>query len=400
MTQAIQIAKPFQEITTPARYKVYYGGRGSAKSWTVARVLAVRCAYNKTKVLCAREIQKSIGDSVHTLLREQIESLGLSNLYEITKNSIRGIYSGSEIIYEGLRHNVKEIKSKEGIDICWVEEAQGVSEESWGILIPTIRKESSEIWVTFNPDSPDDPTYKRFIVSPPPNSVIRKVNWNDNPWFPKVLKAEMEYDRRIDFEKYRHVWEGEPRIMTDALVFKNKFRVETFETPQDAEFMFGADWGFAKDPSVLVRCFAVGRILYIDQEAYGVGVDIDKTPAMFARIDGANKYVIRADSARPETISYIQQHGFPRIEGVYKWAGSVEDGIEFIRGFEQVVIHERCKHVSDEFRLYSYKIHRQTGDILPDVEDKNNHAIDALRYALQPMIRNRAVGTFKNNFVR
>lgn len=396
----MQIAKPFQEITTPARYKVYYGGRGSAKSWTVARVLVTKCAYEKVKVLCAREIQKSIGDSVHTLLREQIESLGLSNLYDITKNSIRGSYSGSEIIYEGLRHNVKEIKSKEGIDICWVEEAQGVSEESWGILIPTIRKEGSEIWVTFNPDSPDDPTYKRFIVSPPPNSVIRKVNWNDNPWFPKVLKAEMEYDRRVDYEKYRHVWEGEPRIMTDALVFKNKFRVEAFETPANAEFMFGADWGFAKDPSVLVRCFVVGRTLHIDQEAYGVGVDIDKTPAMFSRIESSNKYVIRADSARPETISYMQQHGFPRIEGVYKWAGSVEDGIEFIRGFEQIVIHERCKHASDEFRLYSHKIHRQTGDILPDVEDKNNHVIDAIRYALQPMIRNRNVAVFSNDFLR
>ena len=396
----IEIARPFAQITTPSRYKVYYGGRGSAKSWTVARVLVTKCAYEKIKVLCAREIQKSIGDSVHALLSEQIEALGLSNLYEITKNSIKGVYSGSEIIYEGLRHNVKEIKSKEGIDICWVEEAQGVSEESWGILIPTIRKEGSEIWVTFNPDSPDDPTYKRFIVNPPPSAIVRKVNWNDNPWFPQVLKSEMEYDRRVDYEKYLHVWEGEPRIMTDALVFRNKFIVEAFATPPNAEFMFGADWGFAKDPTTLVRCFVLDKTLYIDREAYGVGVDIDKTPALFAKVEGAEKYVIRADSARPETISYMKAHGFPRMEGVTKWAGSVEDGIEFMRGFEKIIIHPDCKHVADEFRLYSYKIHRQTGDILPDVEDKNNHSVDAIRYALQPMIRNRPAGAFKNSFMR
>ena len=396
----IQIARPFAQITTPARYKVYYGGRGSAKSWTIARVLVTRCAYEKIKVLCAREIQKSIGDSVHALLTEQIEALGLSNLYEVTKNSIRGVYSGSEIVYAGLRHNVKEIKSKEGIDICWLEEAAAVSEESWGVLIPTIRKEGSEIWVSFNPDSPDDPTYKRFVINPPPGAIVQKVNWYDNPWFPDVLKGELEYDKRVDFEKYRHVWEGEPRIMTDALVFKNKFRVESFDTPQSAEFMFGADWGFAKDPTVLVRCFAEGNTLFIDQEAYGIGVDIDKTPAMFAKIDKADRYAIRADSARPETISYMQAHGFPRMEAVHKWAGSVEDGIEFMRGFEQIVVHERCKHVADEFRLYSYKIHRLTGDILPEVEDKNNHTIDALRYALQPMIRNRNAAVFQNNFVR
>ena len=363
-------------------------------------MLVTKCAYEKIKVLCAREIQKSIGDSVHALLSEQIEALGLSNLYEITKNSIKGVYSGSEIIYEGLRHNVKEIKSKEGIDICWIEEAQGVSEESWGILIPTIRKEGSEIWVTFNPDSPDDPTYKRFIVNPPPSAIVRKVNWNDNPWFPQVLKAEMEYDRRVDYEKYLHVWEGEPRIVTDALVFRNKFIVEAFATPPNAEFMFGADWGFAKDPTTLVRCFVLDKTLYIDREAYGVGVDIDKTPALFAKVEGAEKYVIRADSARPETISYMKAHGFPRMEGVTKWAGSVEDGIEFMRGFEKIIIHPDCKHVADEFRLYSYKIHRKTGDILPDVEDKNNQSVDAIRYALQPMVRNRPAGAFKNSFMR
>lgn len=397
MTNKIKIARAFSEILTPARYKAYYGGRGSAKSWTFGRTLVSRAAYEPLTILCTREIQKSIGDSVHALLEQQIESLGLTDLFDITKNSIRGVYSKSKFIYEGLRSNAKEIKSKEGIDICWVEEAEGVSEESWKILIPTIRKEHSEIWVSFNPDDPSAPTYKRFITNPPPNSICRKVNYYDNPWFPEVLRLEMEYDKRVDYEKYLHVWEGEPRVYTDAQVFHGKFRVEPFDIPENAEFMHGADWGFATDPTVLLRCFVIDKTLYISHEAYGVGCEIDKTPKLFDEIPEANKYVIRADSARPETISYLKRFGYPRIEKVYKWAGGDADGIEFIRGFENVMIHPRCKHVADEFRLYSFKIHKQTGEILPKLEDKHNHCIDALRYALQPMIKHNNSGTISTN---
>ena len=392
MIPNIQIARAYRDLLTPARYKAYYGGRGSAKSWTFGRVLVTRAACEPIKILCGREIQKSIDDSVHALLVNQIESLGLTDYYDITKNSIKGIHSGSSIIYAGLRHNAKEIKSKEGIDICWIEEAEGVSEESWKILIPTIRKPGSEIWLSFNPDDPKAPTYQRFVQNPPPGSIVRKVNYYDNPWFPEVLRQEMEYDKRVDYEKYKHIWEGEPRVYTDAQVFHGKFTVEPFETPETSEFMFGADWGFAKDPTVLLRCFVLGRTLYIDHEAYGVGVEIDKTPKLFSEIPMSDKYASRADSARPETISYMKAHGFPRMEPVYKWSGSVMDGIEFIRSFEKIIIHPRCKHTADEFRLYSFKIHKQTGDILPDVEDKNNHCIDALRYALQPMIKRNNSG--------
>lgn len=392
MTEKIQIARAFQELLTPARYKAYYGGRGSAKSWTFAGLLSARAAHEPIRILCAREIQKSIDDSVHALFIDRAKALGLTDEFDITKNSIRGKRSNSQIIYTGLRHNVNEVKSKEGIDICWIEEAEKVSEESWKVLIPTIRKEGSEIWVSFNPDDPNAPTYHRFVTNPPPNSIIRKVNWYDNPWFPDVLRQEMEYDKRVDYEKYRHVWEGEPRVYTDAQVFHGKFVVEPFEIPEGAEFMHGADWGFAKDPTVLLRCFVIDKTLYISHEAYGVGCDIDKTPKLFSAIPEAEKYVIRADSARPETISYIRQHGYPRIESVYKWTGGDEDGVEFIRGFERVIIHPRCKHVADEFRLYSFKIHKQTGEILPHLEDKHNHCIDALRYALQPMIKRNGSG--------
>ena len=183
----IQIPEAFEDLFTPARYKVFYGGRGGAKSWNFARALIVTAYKNKTRILCAREIQKSIADSVHKLLRDQIYELGLDGFFEIYQKTITGI-NGSEFIFEGLHLNVRQIKSKEGIDIVWVEEAEKVSDDSWSFLIPTIRKDGSEIWVSFNPDSEEDPTYRRFITSPPDGAIIRKVGYKENPFFPEVLK--------------------------------------------------------------------------------------------------------------------------------------------------------------------------------------------------------------------
>lgn len=389
MTHEVEIARPFREILNPARYKVFYGGRGSGKSWSIGKVLVSRAAFEKKKILCAREIQKSIKDSVHALLVEQIEQLDLSKLYEITKNSIRGIYSGSEIIFNGLRHNVQEIKSTEGIDICWVEEAQGVSEESWKVLIPTIRKPDSEIWVTFNPAQESDPTYQRFIVNPPPGSIVRKVNWNDNPWFPEVLRREMEYDRRIDPDKYLHIWEGNPVQHSEAQVFYGKWVIEEFETDGTFSHYYGADWGVSNDPSVMVHVAIKDRTLYIEHEAYAVGCDLHNRPALFRTVPGAAENISTADNAWPDTISFMQQNGFPRMKPTRKIR--VEEGIAHIRGYDRIVIHPRCKHAIDEFRLYSYRTDRLTGLITNQVEDKNNHVIDSIRYALEDVIKNSKV---------
>ena len=337
------------------------------------------------RILCTRELQKSIADSVHKLLCDLIIKYGLEEAFTITHTSIKSD-SGSEFIFAGLRSNISEIKSMEGIDICWVEEAQAVSEESWKILIPTIRKENSEIWISFNPDSIDDPTFKRFVLNPPPGSVVQKINYNQNPFFPETLRREMEWDRKVDYEKYLWVWEGEPRAMTDAQVFKGKYKVDVFDTPTDAVFYYGADWGFAQDPTVLVRCFIKDNCLYIDHEAYGVGVDIDDTPALFRTVPGAEQWIITADSARPETISYMRKQGF-NIRPAEKGKGSVEDGIAFMRSFDVIVVHERCKHTAQELKLYSYKVDRLTGDVLPVLVDAHNHSIDATRYGLEKLIK-------------
>lgn len=383
----VEFAYPFYRLFRPARYKVFYGGRGGAKSWAFARALLLMAASRALRVLCAREFQVSIADSVHRLLADQIAALGLQDKFIVQQNSITST-CGSLFIFKGIRKNIREIKSLEGVDICWVEEAESVSAESWRLLIPTIRKEGSEIWISFNPGTPDDATYQQFVVSPPDNAHVVKVGWQDNPWLPQTLRAEMNYCRRTDPDAYAHIWGGEPLVISDAQVFKDRYVVEPFETPVDARFFHGADWGFAKDPTTLVRFFERDNCLFVDREAYGVGVELDAIPALFDTIPTARAWAIKADNARPETISHIRRKGF-NIGAAAKWGGSVMDGIAVIKGFEKVVIHPRCKHTADEFRLYSYKVDRVNGDILPVLMDANNHCIDAIRYGLDGYIRGR-----------
>ena len=398
--KAVNVILPesFEDLFRPYRYKIYYGGRGSGKSWSLAQALILKALQGQYKILCAREFQSSISDSVHQLLQTQIGRLGLSVYFDIGKTTITS-KTGSSFIFKGLRMNPQEIKSTEGVDLCWVEEAQSVSEESWRVLTPTIRKAGSEIWISFNPLNETDPTYQRFVVNPQPDSIIRKVNWDDNPHFPTVLNAERMHMLRTDPEAYNHVWGGEVLKISNAVIFKGKFEVRPFETPQDVRFYHGADWGFATDPTCLVRCFVQNRTLYIDREAYGVGVDLDETPALFDAIETSRRWPIKADNARPETISYMKKRGF-NIAAATKWQGSVEDGIAHLRSFDRIIIHERCKHTAEEFRLYSYKVDRQTGDVLPIVVDAHNHCIDSLRYALDGLIHRRQGYSFTPGFLK
>lgn len=388
------MTNPFIELFRPHRYKVFYGGRGSGKSFSVARALILIASRATVRVLCCREIQNSIRDSSYQLLKDMVQRLGLESQFVFTDQEIRCPATGSRFIFKGLLRNEQSVKSTEGIDICWVEEAATVSEISWETLIPTIRKAGSEIWVTFNPLTSDDPTTKRFIENPPPDAYVRKVNFDENPYFPIELRKEMEWDRSHDFEKYLHIWEGYPRTISDAQIFKGRYVVEDF--PDDLwekadRLFFGADFGFARDPSTLVRCFIYEDRLYIDHEAYGVGVEIDELPQLYRSVPGAEEWPIKADAARPETISYLSRAGF-RISAADKWQGSIEDGIAFIKSFEKVVIHPRCRHTADEFRLYSYKVDRLTQEVLPVVVDKFNHCVDGLRYALVDYIKARTNG--------
>lgn len=381
-----------------SRYKCMYGGRGSSKSWSAARALILLAAESKVRVLCTREFQNSIAESVHKLLSDQIRAMKMQHKFEIQQQAITGA-NGSEFIFLGIASNTEKLKSCEGIDIAWCEEAEHISERSWEILIPTIRQPGSEIWVTFNPDEESDPTYQRFVVNQPPDCISVLVNWHDNPWFPDELRREKDYLYRVDAESADHVWGGQCRRNASAQIFRNKYVVEAFEPPSDAEYnsgrarwdgpYFGADWGFSNDPTVLVKCWLNGRRLMVEHEAWGVGVELDAIPALFERVPDARNNIIRADCSRPETISHIAGKGF-RVEACEKWSGSVEDGIAFLRSFEQIVVHPRCQHTIEEMRLYSYKRDRLTGEVRTEIVGRFDHCCDSIRYALGPLITNQS----------
>lgn len=216
---------PFAELYEPHRYKIFYGGRGSGKSWAVARALIAMSDYGTVRVLCCREIQNSIRDSSYQVLKDTAERMGVFDHFEFKDAEIVNRRTGSRFIFSGLLRNENSVRSKEGIDICWVEEASSVSQKSWDVLIPTIRKPGSELWITFNPLTVDDPT-NAFIETPPPNSVVRKVNYSENRYFPEVLREQMEWDKENDFEKYLHVWEGYPLTVSEAQIFRGRYSVE------------------------------------------------------------------------------------------------------------------------------------------------------------------------------
>ncbi len=386
MKRGILLPEAYRDLFRPARYKVYYGGRGAGKSWAMARALVLLAASSSKRILCAREFQTSMADSVYRLLADQIRELGVGHRFQLRRNGISAV-TGSHFLFKGLRHHIQEIKSTEGIDICWVEEAQAVRDESWEILLPTIRAPHSEIWVSFNPGTAEDATYRRFVTSPPPEAVVRHVGWQDNPWLPAALDAERKHLQSKDPLAYQHIWEGEPRAYADAVVFNDRISVRAFPTPDTIErFYFGADWGFAKDPTVLVRCFIADHTLYVDYEAYGVGTELDRLPALFEQVPGARDWPIRADGSRPETISFMRRLGFS-ITKAAKWSGSVEDGIAHLKSYREIVVHERCPHLAREFAHYAYKVDRVANAILPVLVDADNHAIDALRYSLDGVIR-------------
>lgn len=409
-----EIFRPFLE---PARYKAAHGGRGSGKSHFFAEYIVVYAATHLgARIVCLREYQKSLKESVKRLIEDKIISLNIGHLFDVQNDRIK-TPGGGIIIFNGLQnHTADSIKSLEGFDIAWVEEAQSLSAKSLSLLRPTIRKEGSQILFSWNPDAPTDPV-DAFLRTdnPPPRSIILQVNWQHNPYFPKELEEEKDYDKRRDPDRYMHVWEGGYQQRSESRVFHN-WKVEDFETPDDARFLFGADWGFSNDPSTLIRGFigryengiAIpdqknGRCLFIDYEAYKIKCPLDQLPALFAGDDirqnipkekrwpnpqgfkgipQATEWPIRADNARPETIDHMQRNGFPRMVRSTKGPNSVNDGVEFIKSYD-VIIHPRCKHTETEFMSYSYETDPQTEEVLPKLKDKDNHIIDPIRYMLE-----------------
>jgi len=385
----ILIPEAFGFLRSPLgsyRYRVGYGGRGKGASWSFARALLAHGVDQSLRILCCREYQTSIRDSVHRLLAEQAVLIGLGDAYKVQQHGIYG-RNGTEFLFHGIKRDPHKIKSMEGVDIAWVAEAEAVSHESWSVLIPTIRKPDSEIWVDFNPALATDPTWRRFVEDPPARSVVRFVNYLDNPWLPDVLAEEARELKRKDPEAYAYIWGGQPWQRSDAEVLAGKWRVDEFTPTEEwGAPLFGADWGFANDPAVLVKLWVRDRRLWIEYDERGVGLDMDNLARRWERVPGSREYKIRADNSRPETINEMKRRGF-KCEAAPKWAGSVEDGVEHLRSYEEIVIHPRCKGWTQEARLWRYKTDARTGDVLPKLADGHDHGPDATRYGLSPLIK-------------
>lgn len=374
---------------TPSRYKVFYGGRGSGKSTSIAIALVMLAFKEQKRILCTREFQNSITESVHQLLREAIENLQLEKFFKVTDRKITCI-NGSEFIFKGLRTNPDSVKSLQGIDICWVEEAQTISKASLEILTPTIRNVNAEIWFSLNPRHEDDPVYDRFVLNPYEDNIIAvEINFWDNPWFPEVLLNEMKADKLNDYDLYEHKWLGKCVKHSEAIIFNKKWHIKQFTPMSNWNGpYFGMDFGF-KDPSTMVKCWTFDNDLYIEKDWSESFVGHDKIlEKIFEVAPEIVRYKVRGDSSRPDTIAYLQNNGLPSIFKCKKGPGSIEDGVAFIRSFRNIFVAPSCVATIEELKKYSFKVDRLTGEIQNEIVDKNNHCIDALRYALEPLITN------------
>lgn len=402
MSEAVQVPIPaklaplFTAINK--RYRCSHGGRGSAKTRTFAMMTAVK-AYQAMMngeagvILCAREFMNSLEESSMQEVKQAILSVPwLAANFDIGEKYIRTIDKSVNYVFCGLRHNLDSIKSKARILLCWVDEAESVSEIAWQKLSPTVREEASEIWVTWNPERDGSATDKRFRKEAGDDCITVEMNYTDNPWFPDVLEGErLNDERRLDPATYAWVWEGAYLENSDKQVLAGKYRIAEFSDNlwKEAErLFFGADFGFAKDPNTLVRSFILHNRLYIEYEAYGQHTELDHMPELYDTIPGVRDWPIKADSARPETISYLKRQGF-NILAAEKWQGSVEDGIAHLRGFDEIIIHPRCKNVAREARFWSYKTDRITGEVLPKLADGNEHCWDGIRYSLDGHIKRK-----------
>lgn len=402
----MQMVDKFAPLFGDAPYIWAKGGRAGMKSHTIAEALLVRGKSEKKRIMCAREIQKSIDESVHQLLRDKITKLGYESFYQVGNNKIVG-NNGTQFLFAGLKTNFASIKSKEGLDIVWVEEAAKVSKESWRVLLPTIRKEGSQLIASWNPEDESDPIETLVKL---PGSVVINVGWQDNPWLSKRTLAEIKFDYANDAETAAHIWGGGYRKRSKAQIFSGRYRVERViqDELNTAWFgpYYGADWGFAQDPVTLMKLWLhkTERKLYVQKEAYGVGIELNEIPELWrsaipecqlqpskqqqemgVTVFDIPQPVIRADCSRPETISHMRNFGFNVIPAA-KWSGSVEDGISWFK-MHEIIIDPSCKHQEQEAKDYKYKEDPVTGDVLPVIVDKHNHCWDADRYAFEPAIK-------------
>jgi phage terminase large subunit len=394
--------EPF--ITKKKRFKVAIGGRSGGKSISFGNIFVSQARDSNIKTMCLREVQNSISDSVHALLKSSINSIGYDD-FSVTDNAIR-IGEEDAFKFKGLLRNPESVKSSFGFSRSWIEEAQSISKRSLEELTPSIREKDSELWFSANPSVKDSAFSQRFI-NPFYDELMANgyyeddlhlivwINYHDNPWHPQELESERIWAKNhLSKETYDHIWLGYFNEISDDQVFKGHWTSEDFDVDKSwSGPYYGADWGFAADPSTLIECYIddSSNTIYVSRELYQQGVEVDHFPGFYSRMAGVENYAVRGDNARPEIISYLKRHGYPKVQAAKKWNGSIEDGISKLKSFDKIVIHERCKNTISEFRNYKYKKDRNTDDILPVIIDKFNHSIDAIRYAIEPITKRSAV---------
>lgn len=390
--QQIQFPEKLQFLFDPHRYKVAYGGRGSAKSWSFARALLVQAAAEPLRVLCAREVQKSIKDSVHRLLSDQIVAMGLEGFYDILETEIRG-RNGALFIFSGLsQQTASSIKSMEGCDVCWVEEAQNVSKRSWDLLIPTIRAEGSEIWVSFNPELDTDETYQRFVVSPPPDTVVSEVNYHDNPWFPSVLEQERQHCKLTNQEDYGQIWEGKCRAAVAGAVYamevgdairEQRICNVPYDPKLKAHTVWDLGWNDAMSIAIVQRVRSELRIIdYIEDSHKTLDwycAELNKRNFNwgydFLPHDGRAKDFKTGKSAEEMLKSFGRK---PKITPDI----GIEPGIKAARmAFRQAYFDKgKTARLVECLKRYRRSINTQTQEAGSPVHDEFSHGADCFRY--------------------
>lgn len=375
---------PFLE---PKRYKGLKGGRASAKSHFFAGLAVEEMLLHPTfDFVCLRESLKSLKFSAKKLIETKIAAYGVEKHFKILDSEIRRVNQAGEttgtMIFMGMQdHTAESIKSLEGFNRAWFEEASGMTRRSLELLRPTIREPGSEIWFSWNPNQETDPIEEFLVKNTPENAIIDHLTFLENPFCPEVIKEEARIWYANDPQTYGHVWLGEYNTKSDDQVLGGKWKVEEFEVdPNWGGPYYGADWGFSSDPNTVIECYIDHEPdqLYVTRELYRHAVEIEDTPKFFDEMKGAKRYAIRADNARPEMISHMRNvGGYHKLVAAEKWAGSVEDGISRLRSFKDIVIHPNCPKTAQECSLYKYKRDRHTDDILPDIIKKHDHCLAA-----------------------
>jgi len=367
---------------------VLYGGRGGAKSFSIADYLIVKSfKYYNCYFLCAREIQASLLSSVFSVVEKQIRDLNLLEYFKITKEGIINKVTGVKIIFKGLWKDPDSIKGIPDLKLIWIDEAANISKSSWNILPPTMtRNEGCQMIVTFNPEFANDVVYDEFINNNNrQNTFVRKVSYKDNPFpLPQEFYDELEALKIRDYDEYLHVYEGQCVTNSAAKIFKRDvyWTVKEFEEHQNVSLRFGLDLGFSPEhPTFGVRLYIHDKQIWITHEAVEIGLDIDKLGMfLYNKLPNIKNHTVWVDSSRPETISALKKQHLSGVnccisaKGVEKGQGSVEDGIDHMKSYDMINVHPRCVKLIDDFNKYSYKTDRK-GNILRDVEKKNDNSM-------------------------